>query len=58
MKISKMEYEVKFKEYLRECGPNPGTSFFGKWGWYVMKKREFNAMLKDKGIEVNEFAKD
>ena len=52
MVISEKEYNQKLDAYLREQGPNPGTTFFGSWGWYATKKNEFNAMLKEDGITV------
>ena len=52
MVISEKEYNKRLDDYLREQGPNPGTSFFGSWGWFATKKNEFNAMLKDDGISV------
>ena len=52
MEISEKEYYERLDNYLRECGPNPGTTFFGSWGWYAHKRNEFNAMLKEDGIAV------
>lgn len=52
MEISEAEYYERLDSYLRECGPNPGTTFFGSWGWYATKRNEFNAMLKEDGIAV------
>ena len=52
MVISEKEYNERFDNYLRECGPNPGNTFFGAWGWYATKKNEFNALLKEDGIVV------
>ena len=52
MTISEKEYYERFENYLKECGSNPGTTFFGAWGWYAARKNEFNAMLKEDGISV------
>jgi len=52
MQITEKEYDQKLDAYLREQGPNPGTTFFGSWGWYATKRNEFNAMLKEDGITV------
>ena len=52
MVISEKEYDERFDNYLRECEPNPGNTFFGAWGWYATKKNEFNALLKEDGIVV------
>jgi hypothetical protein len=52
--MTEKEYDEKFQKYLKEQGPNPGTTFFGSWGWYATKKNEFNAMLKDDGIIVKD----
>jgi hypothetical protein len=43
MQISEKEYYERLDSYLRECGPNLGTTFFGSWGWYATKRNEFNA---------------
>ena len=52
MQISEKEYSEKLDEYLRECGPNPGTTFFGSWGWYASKKNEFQRKIEEQGIVV------
>jgi len=52
MEISEKEYYERLDNYLRECGPNPGTTFFGSWGWYAHKRNEFNAIMKEEGIVV------
>jgi hypothetical protein len=52
MQISEKEYNEQLDDYLRECGPNPGTTFFGSWGWYASKKNEFDAMMQEDGIVV------
>ena len=52
MQISSKEYQERLQEYLKACGPNLGTSFFGKWGWYAMRKSEFDEMLRNDGITV------
>ena len=52
MIISEEEYIKRLKKYLEEQGPNPGTTFFGSWGWHATKTNEFNAMLKEDGIRV------
>ena len=54
MKISEDEYMKRLKKYLEEQGPNPGTTFFGSWGWHATKTNEFNAMLKEDGIMVKD----
>ena len=52
MVISEKEYEQKLDAYLREQGPNPGTTFFGSWGWYASKKNEFGKQMQQEGIVV------
>lgn len=52
MKISENEYDEMFDNYLRESGPNPGTTFFGSWGWYASKKNEFQKQIEEQGIVV------
>ena len=52
MQITEKEYDQKLDSYLREQGPNPGTTFFGSWGWYAMKKNEFHKQMQQKGIVV------
>ena len=52
MTISEKEYYERLDSYLRECGPNLGTTFFGSWGWYATKRNEFNAIMKEEGIVV------
>ena len=52
IEISEKEYNEKLDDYLRKQGPNPGTTFFGSWGWYATKRNEFNALLKEDGIVV------
>ena len=41
------EYNKKLEDYLKENGPNPGTTFFGSWGWYAMMKNRFDKELKE-----------
>ena len=43
--MTEKEYNEKFKEYLKEKGPNPGTTFFGSWGWYATMKNKFDREL-------------
>lgn len=52
MTIDEQEYNERLETYLKECGSNPGTTFFGAWGWYATKKNEFDAMMQEDGIEV------
>lgn len=52
MQISEQDYYERFEAYLKECGSNPGTTFFGAWGWYAARKNEFNAMMQEDGIVV------
>jgi hypothetical protein len=52
MTISEKEYNERLDNYLRERGPNPGTTFFGAWGWYAAKKNEFDEIMKEDGITV------
>lgn len=52
MQISEQDYYERFKAYLKECGSNPGTTFFGAWGWYAARKNEFDAMMQEDGIVV------
>lgn len=52
MQITEKEYDQKLDSYLREQGPNPGTTFFGSWGWYAMKKNEFYKQMQQEGIVV------
>ena len=52
MKISEEEYYERLEAYLKECGSNPATTFFGAWGWYATKRNEFNAMMQEDGIVV------
>ena len=40
------EYVKKLEDYLKENGPNPGTTFFGSWGWYAMMKNKFDKELR------------
>ena len=41
------EYDKRLAEYLKENGPNPGTTFFGSWGWYATMKNRFDKELKE-----------
>lgn len=50
--ISKERFEELFQKYLKSKGPNPGTGFFGKWGWYAKQKSFFKKYLKDIGIKI------
>lgn len=52
MQFFEKEYDEKLDAYLREHGPNPGTTFFGAWGWYAAKKNEFERKLQEEGVEV------
>ena len=52
MEISEKEYYKRLDNYLRECGPNPGTTFFGAWGWYAAKKNQFEKQMQQEGIVV------
>ena len=52
MQISEKEYDEKLNEYLKEQGPNPGTTFFGAWGWYATKKNDFDKKMQQEGIVV------
>ena len=52
MQITEKEYDEKLDAYLRENGPNPGTTFFGSWGWYAAKKNEFQKQMQEQGVEV------
>lgn len=45
--MDKKEYDRQLEEYLKENGPNPGTTFFGSWGWYAMMKNRFDKQLKE-----------
>ena len=45
--MTEKEYKEKLDAYLKENGPNPGTTFFGSWGWYAMMKNKFNDELKE-----------
>ena len=45
--MTEKEYDEKLKDYLKENGPNPGTTFFGSWGWYAMMKNKFDKELKE-----------
>ena len=35
-------------EHLAKVGPNPGSGFLAKWGWYAIEKRKFESRLKKK----------
>lgn len=48
MTTTKDEYNTKFQNYLKEQGPNTGTGFFGKWGWYAKRKAEFDKQELEK----------
>ena len=52
MELSEKEYNEKLDQYLREQGPNPGTTFFGAWGWYATKKNDFDKQMQQEGIVV------
>jgi hypothetical protein len=52
MQISEQDYYERFEAYLKECGSNPGTTFFGAWGWYAARKNEFDAIMQEDGIVV------
>ena len=43
--MTKEEFEVKFKEYLNEQGPNPGTGWISKMGWHYKKRQEFVRLI-------------
>lgn len=43
--MTEKEYDEKLNAYLKENGPNPGTTFFGSWGWYAMMKNKFDREL-------------
>jgi len=43
--MTEKEYKEKLDVYLKENGPNPGTTFFGSWGWYAMMKNKFDREL-------------
>jgi hypothetical protein len=44
--MTEKEYNEKFEKYLKEQGPNPGTTFFGSWGWYATMKNQFDKELR------------
>ena len=44
--MTEKEYKEKLDAYLKENGPNPGTTFFGSWGWYAMMKNKFDNELR------------
>ena len=48
--MNEKDYDQKFEEYLKEKGPNPGTTFFGAWGWYAEMKNQFDRELS---VELN-----
>ena len=52
MQISEKEYNEKLDNFLREQGTNPGTTFFGAWGWFAAKKNEFEKQMQQEGIVV------
>jgi hypothetical protein len=52
-KISKDEYERLLKEYLKEQGPNKGSSLVGSLAWWARQKREFDEKLKQEGKELS-----
>lgn len=45
--MNEKEYNEKLDQYLREKGPNPGTTFFGSWGWYAAMKNQFDKELRE-----------
>lgn len=45
--MDEKEYNEKLDQYLREKGPNPGTTFFGSWGWYATMKNQFDKELRE-----------
>jgi len=51
MTITNEEYEKQFKKYLEEQGPNTGTGFFGKWGWYAKRKETFDKIFAKRQSE-------
>lgn len=53
MELSEKEYNEKLDQYLREQGPNPGTTFFGAWGWYATMKNRFDEQLKENETGTN-----
>ena len=53
MEITEKEYNEKLDNYLREQGPNPGTTFFGAWGWYAAMKNRFDEQLKENETGTN-----
>jgi len=43
------DFEARFKEYLNEQGPNPGTGWIAKMGWHTKKRNEFKKRYEELG---------
>ena len=51
-KLSRVQYDNLFKEFLEEVGPNPASGFFATWAWTSTQKRKFNSKLRKEGFEL------
>jgi len=53
--MTEEEYKKQLDAYMKEqystFKPKP-NGMYGHWGWYAVTKREFDKMLKDKGIKI------
>jgi hypothetical protein len=51
-KLTDAEWKRRFDEYMEQVGPNPGTSFYGAWGWASLMSANFGDMMHDEGYEI------
>ena len=51
-KLSAEDRKAKWEAFLREQGPNPGTSFYGAWGWFSTMSSKFANQLRNEGFET------
>lgn len=50
--LDQKERKERWEAFLREQGPNPGTSFYGAWGWFATMSSKFANQLRNKGFET------
>ena len=50
--LDQNERKERWEAFLLEKGPNPGTSFYGAWGWYSTMSDRFAKLLRNKGFET------
>jgi hypothetical protein len=51
MKLTKAEYAERLKAYRKQRGPNPANCLASAIGWNQKCEREFQEVLRSKGIE-------